>query len=262
MTAWIKVEVETPDKPEVQRIAALTGNTSNAVVGALIRVWSWAQNHTTNGVVKNADASSIDDVGRCSGLASAMSEVGWIRVEKSQVFFPQWNKHNGSGAKKRALDAKRASRMYHAQKREIYASDSEKKRPRARFSKEQEQEKEKEKDTFAFALHKTAVGIRSECANMLAEATNPLTGTRIFNPKAAAAIARRIGHDTARAAWGIHRLSEHIRGGQIPNSCAAWVRAVVETVEPPADFRRAVRIKEAKSIREGHSGNGVVGDVR
>ena len=48
---WIKIEENTPDKPEVHKMASILGIDPDAVVGKLVRVWSWAsQNCNGDGV--------------------------------------------------------------------------------------------------------------------------------------------------------------------------------------------------------------------
>ena len=37
---WIKIEENTPDKPEVHKMASILGIDPDAVVGKLVRVWS------------------------------------------------------------------------------------------------------------------------------------------------------------------------------------------------------------------------------
>lgn len=238
---WIKMEVATLSKPEVLRMAALIDVPIGVAGWALLRVWAHAQEHTTSGRLEHADAAFIDYVGQLPGLARAMVEVGWLIVEKSQVVFPQWDRHNGNGAKKRAMDARRASRSYHARPREVSRSDARKSGTRARASKEQEQEQE---DKSACSEQERSARETSACCSLLLALTDRTNGHPLFNAKAAHAIAKRIDHDEVRVHWGVERFDQETKSGNRPRNPAAWIRTVIETVEPPPEFRAEVRRRE------------------
>lgn len=48
-SSWIKVEVITPDKPEIFQIAELLNIDPDAVLGKLVRIWAWADQQTIDG---------------------------------------------------------------------------------------------------------------------------------------------------------------------------------------------------------------------
>lgn len=48
-SSWIKVEVITPDKPEIFQIAEILGIDPDAVLGKLVRIWAWADQQTIDG---------------------------------------------------------------------------------------------------------------------------------------------------------------------------------------------------------------------
>lgn len=75
---WIKVEENMPDKPEVYGMAAQLGIEVDAVVGKLIRVWSWAsRNCPVSGRTDVRSLSAIDRVAFMPGFANAMASAGW-----------------------------------------------------------------------------------------------------------------------------------------------------------------------------------------
>lgn len=49
-SSWIKVEVITPDKPEIFQIAEILGIDPDAVLGKLVRIWVWADQQTIDGI--------------------------------------------------------------------------------------------------------------------------------------------------------------------------------------------------------------------
>lgn len=48
-SSWIKVEVITPDKPEIFQIAEILNIDPDAVLGKLVRIWAWADQQTIDG---------------------------------------------------------------------------------------------------------------------------------------------------------------------------------------------------------------------
>ena len=106
---WIKVEVSLTMKPEVWRIAAMTGLDADAVVGKLIRAWAWFDAHTENGNAAGVTFALLDSVCGRSGFADAMSSVGWLEQDGDTMRLPNFGRHNGKTAKNRALTAKRVA---------------------------------------------------------------------------------------------------------------------------------------------------------
>ena len=105
---WLKFEKATPDKPEVFAIAARLDIDPDAVVGKLIRVWSWFDTHTVDGNGAGVTRPLLDRIAGVTGFVSAMESVGWVVVAASGVSLPNFERHTGETAKGRALGAKRA----------------------------------------------------------------------------------------------------------------------------------------------------------
>lgn len=106
---WLKFEKATPDKPEVFAIAAKLDMDPDAVVGKLIRVWSWFDTHTVSGNGAGVTRALLDRIAGVAGFVAAMESVDWIVVAPSGVSLPNFDRHTGETAKSRALGAKRAS---------------------------------------------------------------------------------------------------------------------------------------------------------
>ncbi len=104
---WMKVELDMPDKPEVQRIAGMLSIDSDAVVGKLIRVWAWFDKHTENGHAHGVTYSLLDRITCHAGFAEAMALVGWLHQDGHDLALPNFERHNGKTAKNRALSGKR-----------------------------------------------------------------------------------------------------------------------------------------------------------
>jgi len=106
---WIKLEVVTPDKPEVSRIATSLSIDHDAALGKLVRVWIWADLQTIDGNAVGVTKSAIDRIAYMPGFADAMISVGWISGDDEALCLVGFDKHNGKGAKKRALTNQRVA---------------------------------------------------------------------------------------------------------------------------------------------------------
>lgn len=106
---WIKFEKATSDKPEVWAVAERLNLDPDAVVGKLLRVWAWFDDHTENGASPTARAAMLDRMVGTNGFCEAMQAAGWLETDGDSVALPNFDKHNGATAKKRANGAKRAA---------------------------------------------------------------------------------------------------------------------------------------------------------
>src|SRR6185369_1736489 len=111
---WIKFEKATIDKPEVLQMADALGTSEDDVVGKLLRVWCWFDSQSRDGnagsVTGNALKRFIDRLVSSQGFASCMQQVGWL----TDSGIPNFDRHNGESAKKRALTNKRVSKLRNA----------------------------------------------------------------------------------------------------------------------------------------------------
>ncbi|WP_241652258.1 hypothetical protein [Yersinia sp. 2105 StPb PI] len=110
---WIKIEVVTPDKPEIYQLAEILAIDPDAVLGKLIRIWAWADQQTIDGnASSNATSvtkSAIDRITFMSGFADALLQVGWLRYDGTILIFPNFERHNGKSSKKRTLTNRRVT---------------------------------------------------------------------------------------------------------------------------------------------------------
>lgn len=121
-SAWIKMRCDLDQDPRVMRIAdELAAGTLGgepdvyAVIGRLHKVWSWFDAHSHAGSVTGVTLVSLDRVVGCEGFARALVSVGWLEefddeIEGCKVRglrIPDFDKHNGGGARQRAQNAVR-----------------------------------------------------------------------------------------------------------------------------------------------------------
>lgn len=116
---WIKWEKGLINKPEVAQIARRLGIERHATAAHLMCVWEWADGITETGHVEGVVLEDVDDVAGMPGIGTAMCETrphAWLIADGSGVSFPNYARHNGECARKRAIDAERA-REYRARTR-------------------------------------------------------------------------------------------------------------------------------------------------
>jgi hypothetical protein len=108
---WIKFQIDTPDKPEVLAMASRLGIDPDAVVGKLIRVWSWFDKHTVDGNAHSVTFSFLDRLTSVTGFAEQMQFVGWLEQDGSILKMTHFDYHNGKSAKSRALGKDRQEKL-------------------------------------------------------------------------------------------------------------------------------------------------------
>lgn len=107
---WIKVEKVTPEKPEIEAMADLLAIDPDTVFAKCFRVWRWFDDHTENGNAPGVTALTVDRRTGVTGFGEAMAKVGWLVIEDGFARLPNFDRHNGQTAKRRALTAKRVAK--------------------------------------------------------------------------------------------------------------------------------------------------------
>jgi hypothetical protein len=105
--AWIKIETVTADKIEIARVATALGMDRYAVLGRLIRLWGYFDQHSLDGHIDGVNASFIDGLVGHPGFCAQLVAVGWMEIDEAGVTLPNFDRHNGATAKSRALAARR-----------------------------------------------------------------------------------------------------------------------------------------------------------
>jgi hypothetical protein len=109
---WIKIDTILCDKPEVWLIAEKLDLDVDAVIGKLIRLWSWMDQHMTCGDAVSVTPTQLDALCRCEKFSTALADVGWLVIHRrtGKISIPNWDRHNGKTAKERALTRDRMKR--------------------------------------------------------------------------------------------------------------------------------------------------------
>ena len=107
---WIKIEVSTPDKPEVCAIATRLRIDPDAVVGKLIRLWAWAESNRIHPNDLGVTKEFLDKVCGRKGFAEALIHAGWLIEGEEGLSLPKFERHNGNDSKVRGLTARRVEK--------------------------------------------------------------------------------------------------------------------------------------------------------
>jgi len=111
---WLKVETSLPDKPEVHYIASTLNIDPDAVIGKLLRVWSWFDQHTEDGNAHGVTFALVDRFTGVTGFGEAMQFAGWLVQKDKTLVMVNFDRHNSKSAKKRALSGERQQRFRNA----------------------------------------------------------------------------------------------------------------------------------------------------
>lgn len=106
---WIKFDTDTSDKPEVWQIANDLGIDPDAVVGKLLRVWAWFDDHTVDGNAPCVTKKLLDRAVGVTGFCDSMVSAGWMTDDGKTIGLSNFERHNGKTAKDRALTAQRVA---------------------------------------------------------------------------------------------------------------------------------------------------------
>lgn len=120
--------------PQVNAMARRLGSDPDLVVGKLYRLWCYADQHSTDGILPYLDDLWLDKHFGLEGFADALQAVGWLELrhacvtverdggqntchagcekcdETPSLVLLNYDEHNGKTAKKRFADAQRAAR--------------------------------------------------------------------------------------------------------------------------------------------------------
>ncbi len=104
---WMKIELPTPDKVEVYQMSESLNIDPDCVLGKLNRIWGWFNEHSTDGIEPIGVLKILNNLVRNDYFCGAMVEVGWLIINKKTIRIPNFDRHNGKGAKQRAMAARR-----------------------------------------------------------------------------------------------------------------------------------------------------------
>ena len=216
--AWIKVDHEFPDKPEVAHMAARLGLDHDTVVGKCLRWLIWIDKNSIDGTVTTT-TMHIDRLTACPGFSDALLDCGWLIARSGSLSVPHFARHNGHSAKARALTSVRVSRSRNATSVTESLPDKSKRR--------EEMEREGAREAIS-----TEPEPRSDPPEFLPDA---------ITPPASIALPRQFANDACREAWA--EWQAHLRERD-PAVTSRTLRMQLNAMarEPPERFVEGIRL--------------------
>lgn len=109
---WIKMRTALAHDPAVIAMALDLDKSEFEIVGMLHHIWSWADSQSQDGHINRVTRKWIDRFVHCENFANSMEMAKWLIVNDDGIEFPNFDRHNGDSAKKRAeaTERKRKSR--------------------------------------------------------------------------------------------------------------------------------------------------------
>ncbi|NQV24327.1 MAG: hypothetical protein HQ518_08150 [Rhodopirellula sp.] len=199
---WIKMRRSLSSDPDVFRIGELTELNRFAVVGKLHAVWSWADEHdVTSRDAVSVTHSYIDQVADHEGFAKAMCQVGWLAGADGALMFPNFGRHNGRDAKRKAQTAERNQRMRSRCEVSPLADDDEKRD--APSVTEASPEKSREEKSRQRKKKPAVAALPPEVMSQFVDAWNAtgLVQCRSLTEKRRAALRVRLTDDDWKTSW-------------------------------------------------------------
>lgn len=111
---WIKVRTNLHTDPAVIAMSAALNLDEDTIVGKLVRLWGWADANLTDGYAKCVTESWVDKYVGVAQFAHHMCAAGWLGFDGSGLVFPNFDRHMGESAKKRAESQNRMRKMRYA----------------------------------------------------------------------------------------------------------------------------------------------------
>jgi hypothetical protein len=105
--------------PAVFHVRIQCGLPADSVVGKLYALWSWADAVTVDGHVPGVNAEAVDEVVGWPGFAEALASVPgspWLIADETGITLPNFDRHNGRSAKRRAKESVRKASARDADK--------------------------------------------------------------------------------------------------------------------------------------------------
>ncbi len=109
---WIKIRSDISRTREVAVGARKLAVDRHAYVGMCVAFWTWADHQTVDGYLPNMTPDDIDSViDAVEGFADSLKQVGWLLQDDGGLLVPNFERHNGTSGKRRAVDAERKRRQ-------------------------------------------------------------------------------------------------------------------------------------------------------
>ena len=113
---WIKMRKSLPTDGRIVRMMSALNADRLRTLGGLMSAWCLLDEHTSDGKLQGYTPAAFDEIIGFPGLAHAMEAVGWLEVGDGFLQAPDFERHNGTTAKRRAQESVRKMSARNADK--------------------------------------------------------------------------------------------------------------------------------------------------
>lgn len=124
MADWIRVDKRTADGLKVRDMATFCTLSPTAVLGGLVKVWIWFDDHAEEGWMGGATVDLVNDLGEHQDFGYAMEKVGLLNIMPNGLKIPApakplaVKKNLKTPSQRREADRQRQA-AYRAKKRKV-----------------------------------------------------------------------------------------------------------------------------------------------
>jgi len=113
---WIKMRKSLPTDGRIVRMMSALNADRLRTLGGLMSAWCLLDEHTEDGKLDGYTPAAFDEIIGFQGLALAMETVGWLEIGDGFLKAPDFERHNGVTAKRRAQETVRKMSARNADK--------------------------------------------------------------------------------------------------------------------------------------------------
>jgi len=113
---WIKLRKSVLTHPRLVRTMSALNADRLRTLGGIVSAWCLLDEQTSDGKLDGYTPEILDELVGLPGLARAMEVSGWLVITTNGLEAPDFEKHNGSSAKRRAQESDRKTSARNADK--------------------------------------------------------------------------------------------------------------------------------------------------
>lgn len=113
---WIKLRKCVITHPRLVRTMSALNADRLRTLGGIVSAWCLLDEQTSDGKLEGYTPEILDELVGLQGLSRAMEAAGWLIITESGLQAPEFEKHNGSTAKRRAQESDRKMSARNADK--------------------------------------------------------------------------------------------------------------------------------------------------
>jgi hypothetical protein len=236
---WIKMRTDLQTDPRVVTLAAQLKRNRLETVGALHAFWSLADTHSVDGELPGYTPNALDEMIRIDGFTVALASVNWIEIRDNALVLPDFDKHNGQSAKRRAQAMERMRVAREASQDANTSATRDRGRERERENTNKQAPPPTNTPTTANYPPTVCLSdfsfrdeVEEHCQKRLAGLTR--NKRPMFDAGAVRSISRNIRCTPERVEWAIAAFKQTIEKRKPPKNAAAYIRSLIEGDSGPS----------------------------